>query len=150
MSAGCGKTSTITDYNKGNPIPISVGGQNRRYILQIPTNYDNTKPYIFILAIHARDSNDKTMYDWKYYDLLSRSNNTVIFAAPNGVKNGQPCSGTGVGDSGCGWPSGNIPLMDAVAKQVTDNFCVDMNRIYATGWSYGASMSYEIACQRPL
>jgi poly(3-hydroxybutyrate) depolymerase len=74
----------------------------------------------------------------------------VIFAAPNGQKGGQPCSGTGVGDSGCGWPNGNIPLMDAVAKQVTDNFCVDMNHIYATGWSYGASMSYEIACQRPL
>ena len=40
--------------------------------------------------------------------------------------------------------------MDAVVKQVTDNFCVDMNHIYATGWSYGASMSYEIGCQRPL
>lgn len=149
-SAGCGKTSTITDYNKGNPIPISVGGQNRRYILQVPTNYDSSKPYKFILALHARDSNDKTMFDWKYYGLLPLSNNTVIFAAPNGVLNGQPCSGTGVGESGCGWPSGNIPLMDAVVKQVTDNFCVDMNHIYATGWSYGASMSYEIGCQRPL
>jgi poly(3-hydroxybutyrate) depolymerase len=40
--------------------------------------------------------------------------------------------------------------MDAVVKQVTDNFCVDMNHIYATGWSYGASMSYEVGCERPL
>jgi len=149
-SAGCGKTSTITDYNKGNPISISVGGQNRRYILQVPTNYVNTTPYKLILALHARDSNDKTMYSWQYYGLQSLSNNTVIFAAPNGQLNGQPCSGTGTGESGCGWPSGNMPLMDAVVKQVTDNFCVDMNHIYATGWSYGASMSYEIACERPL
>jgi poly(3-hydroxybutyrate) depolymerase len=149
-SPGCGKTSTITDYNKGNPIPITVGGQNRRYILQIPTNYDSSKPYTFILTMHALDSNDKTIYDWKFYGLQPLSNNTVIFAAPNGQKNGQPCSGTSVGDSGCGWPSGNIPLVDAVVKQVTENFCVDMNHIYATGWSYGASMSYEIGCQRPL
>jgi poly(3-hydroxybutyrate) depolymerase len=149
-SAGCGKTSTITQFNNGTPISISVGGQNRRYILQVPTNYVNTTPYKLILALHARDSNDKTMFDWKYYDLLSRSNNTAIFAAPNGTKNGQPCSATSVGDSGCGWPSGNIPLMDAVVKEVTDNFCVDMNHIFATGWSYGGSMSYEIACQRPL
>jgi poly(3-hydroxybutyrate) depolymerase len=43
-----------------------------------------------------------------------------------------------------------MELMDAVVKQVTDNFCVDTNHIYATGWSYGASMSYEVGCQRPL
>ena len=154
-SAGCGKTSTITSsqYNNGNPISITVNGSQRRYILNVPTNYDNTKPYKFILGIHALNSNDKSVYSEKYYDLLPLSNNTVIFAAPNGVQSsGTPCSGTGSGDSGCGWPAGNnnIQLMDAVVKQVTDNFCVDMNHIYATGWSYGASMSYEVGCERPL
>ncbi len=154
QSAGCGKTSTITSsqYNNGNPISITVNGSQRRYILSVPTPYDNTKPYKFILTLHARDSNDKSEYNEKYYDLQPLSNNTVIFAAPNGVLNNAPCTGTGIGETGCGWPAGNnnMQLMDAVVKQVTDNFCVDMNRIYATGWSYGASMSYEIACERPL
>jgi poly(3-hydroxybutyrate) depolymerase len=127
-------------------------GSQRRYILNVPTNYDNTKPYKFILAVHELNGNDKEMYNQKYYDLLPLSNNTVIFAAPNGVNGSTPCSGTGSGDSGCGWPSGNnnMQLMDAVVKAVTDNFCVDTNHIFATGWSYGASMSYEIGCERPL
>jgi poly(3-hydroxybutyrate) depolymerase len=43
-----------------------------------------------------------------------------------------------------------MALMDAVVKQVEENFCVDTNHIYATGWSYGASMSYEVGCERPL
>jgi poly(3-hydroxybutyrate) depolymerase len=43
-----------------------------------------------------------------------------------------------------------MELMDAVVKQVTDNFCIDMEHIYASGWSYGASMSYEVGCERPL
>ncbi len=154
QSAGCGKTSTITSsqYNNGNPISITVNGSQRRYILNVPTNYTNTTPYKLILAIHALNSNDKSVYSEKYYDLLPLSKDTVIFAAPNGVNGSTPCSGTGSGDSGCGWPSGNnnIQLMDAVVKQVTDNFCVDMDHIYATGWSYGASMSYEVACERPL
>jgi len=154
QSAGCGKTSTITSsqYNNGNPISITVNGSQRRYILSVPTPYDNTKPYKFILTMHARDSNDKSEYNEKYYDLQPLSNNTVIFAAPNGVNGSTPCTGTGVGETNCGWPSGNnnMELVDAVVKQVTDNFCVDTNRIFATGWSYGASMSYEMACQRPL
>lgn len=155
QSAGCGKAPTSitsSQYNNGSTIPITVNGSQRRYILNIPTNYDNTKPYKFILGIHALNSNDKSVYNEKYYGLLPLSNNTVIFAAPNGVNGSTPCSGTGVGDSNCGWPAGNnnIQLMDAVVKQVTDNFCVDMNHIYATGWSYGASMSYEVGCERPL
>jgi poly(3-hydroxybutyrate) depolymerase len=43
-----------------------------------------------------------------------------------------------------------MELMDAVVNQVTDNFCIDMQHIFATGWSAGASMSYEIGCARPL
>ena len=154
QSAGCGKTSTITSsqYNNGKPISITVNSTQRRYILNIPTNYVNTTAYKFILAQHELNGNDVEMYNQKYYDLLPLSNNTVIFAAPNGVNGSTPCSGTGSGDSGCGWPSGNnnMQLIDAVVKAVTDNFCVDTNRIFATGWSYGASMSYEIGCERPL
>jgi len=154
QSAGCGKTSTITSsqYNNGKPISITVNSSQRRYILQIPANYSNTTPYKFILAVHELNGNDVEMYKQNYYGLLPLSKDTVIFAAPNGVNGSTPCSGTGSGDSGCGWPSGNnnMQLMDAVVKQVTDNFCVDMNHIYATGWSYGASMSYEIGCERPL
>jgi poly(3-hydroxybutyrate) depolymerase len=154
-SPGCGKAPGIdsSKYNNGNPMSITAAGWTRRYILSVPTNYDNTKPYKFVLGIHALDSNDKTVYSWDYYGLKSLSNNTTIFAAPNGQKSGSPCSGTGTGESGCGWPNSSgkdMALMDAVVKEVTENFCVDMNHIYATGWSYGASMSYEVGCERPL
>jgi poly(3-hydroxybutyrate) depolymerase len=105
------------------------------------------------LGVHALDSNDKTVYSWDFYGLKTLSNGSTIFAAPNGQKNGAPCSGTGTGESGCGWPNSSgkdMALMDAVVKEVTENFCVDMNHIFATGWSYGASMSVEIGCARPL
>jgi poly(3-hydroxybutyrate) depolymerase len=154
QSAGCGKTSTITSsqYNNGTTIPITVNGSQRRYILNIPKPYDNTVAYKLVIATHELNGNDKEMYAQNYYGLLPLSNNTTIFAAPNGVNGSTPCSGTGSGDSGCGWPAGNnnMQLMDAVVKQITDNFCIDTNRIFATGWSYGASMSYEIGCERPL
>jgi poly(3-hydroxybutyrate) depolymerase len=95
------------------------------------------------------------MYNWNYYNLLGQSNDTTIFVAPNGTQksNGPPCSGTGIGDSWCGWANSggqDMALMDAVVAQVEQNFCVDTNRIFATGWSFGASMAYEVGCERPL
>lgn len=153
-SAGCGKASAITSgqYNNGQPISITAGGKQRRYILNVPSGYDNSKPYRLVVVYHQLDGNDKQMYNWQYYGLLPLSNNSTIFVAPNGQKNGSPCSGTGDGDSGCGWPNSgdsDLALADAVVAQIEENFCIDKTRIFATGWSYGGSMSYRTACSRP-
>lgn len=156
MSAGCGKAPTIASnmYNNGSRIPLTVGSMQRRYILSVPTNYDNKKPYKLVIAYHQRDGNDVQMYTNKYYHLQPLSNDTTIFVAPNGQLNGSPCSGTSAqGEGNCGWPNSNntdINFADAMVKQLEDNFCIDTNRIFATGWSYGGSMSYATACLRPL
>ncbi len=155
MSAGCGKMPGIASgmYNNGQTISITAANMQRRYILNVPTNYDNSKPYKLIIAFHQLNGNDKQMYANGYYHLLNLSNNTTIFVAPNGQQNNSPCSGTGNGEGGCGWPNpsnSDIALADAVVAQIETNFCVDTNRIFATGWSYGGSMSYKTACERPL
>lgn len=155
MSSGCGTAPTIAAgmYNSGKTIPITAASMQRRYILNVPKNYDNTHPYKLVIAFHERDGNDIQMYQNGYYHLLNLSNDSTIFVAPNGQQNGSPCTGTGNGDSGCGWPNPNnsdFALSNAVVAQVEENFCIDTNRIFATGWSYGGAMSYETACARPL
>src|SRR6478609_3842459 len=157
LSAGCGKMPTIASsmYNNGNPISITAANKQRRYILSVPANYDNTKPYRLVIAWHQLDGNDKQMYQQNYYWLkdIADAASSTIFVAPNGEKNGTPCTGTGSGGSGCGWPDSsgsNVELGDAVVAQVEENFCIDKKKIFANGWSYGGSMSYRTACSRPL
>jgi len=142
-------------YNNGNPISITAASKQRRYILSVPANYDNTKPYRLVIAWHQLDGNDKQMYQQNYYWLkdIADAASSTIFVAPNGEKNGTPCTGNGNGESGCGWPDSggsNVALADAVVAQVEENFCIDKTKIFANGWSYGGSMSYRTACSRPL
>src|SRR5262249_49935471 len=101
MSAGCGEApgSAGSMYNNGTRIPFTSGSQQRRYILNVPTNYDNTHPYRLIITYHELNGNDVEMYNQKYYNLLPASNNTAIFIAPNGSQSSGPCTGTGSGDS---------------------------------------------------
>jgi poly(3-hydroxybutyrate) depolymerase len=157
LSAGCGKAPGIASsmYNNGNPIAITAASKQRRYILSVPANYDNTKPYNLVIAWHQLDGNDKQMYQQNFYWLkdIAEVASSTIFVAPNGEKNGAPCTGNSVAESGCGWPDSggsNVALADAVVAEVTANFCIDKNRIFANGWSYGGSMSYRTACSRPL
>ena len=150
-SAGCGKAPTIPagQYNNGTHIAITAANMQREYILNVPTNYDNTHPYKFVIAYHELNGNDDEMYKNKYYHLLPLANDTTIFVAPNGQQSNKNCTAAG----GCGWPNPNdsdMLLADAVVAQIEQNFCIDTTRIFATGWSYGGSMSYETACERPL
>lgn len=156
LSAGCGKMPTISAsmYNNGNPISITAANRQRRYILSVPADYDNKKAYKLVIAWHQLDGNDKQMYQQNYYWLkdIPEAASSTIFVAPNGEKNGTPCTGNSSGEGGCGWPDSNgsnIELGDAVVAQVAENFCIDKNKIFANGWSYGGSMSYRTACSRP-
>lgn len=151
MSAGCGKAPGIASdqYNNGHHIAITAANMQREYILNVPTNYDNTHPYRLIIAYHELNGNDDEMYRNQYYHLLPLSNNAAIFVAPNGQQGNANCTQAG----GCGWPNPNntdLALADALVAQIEQNFCVDTNRIFATGWSFGGSMSYKTACERPL
>jgi poly(3-hydroxybutyrate) depolymerase len=151
MSAGCGKTPSISSdqYNNGHHIAITAANMQREYILNVPANYDNTHPYRLIIAYHELNGNDDEMYRNQYYHLLPLSNNSAIFVAPNGQQGNANCTQAG----GCGWPNSNntdLALADAFVAQIEQNFCIDTNRIFATGWSFGGSMSYKTACERPL
>src|ERR687894_619838 len=47
-SAGCGKSPTLTS----GPRTIQSGGTTRNFILRIPANYDNNRPYRLFFGFH--------------------------------------------------------------------------------------------------
>jgi len=140
-STGCGATRKLTNGRK----TISSGGTNREYILRAPDNYDNSKPYRLIFAYHWRDGNAKQVAeganggstDDPFYGLWDLAMNSTIFVAPEGLENGWANTG-----------DRDIKLTDAILAEVSADLCIDTSRIFATGFSYGAGMSYAIACAR--
>jgi poly(3-hydroxybutyrate) depolymerase len=143
-TAGCGKAPTLTSGSR----TIQSGGQNRSYILRIPNNYDNNHPYRLIFGFHWRggtandvDSGGTDGYNWSYYGLrrlADNANNSTIFVAPQG--------------NGNGWanPGGqDVTFVDDMLRQLEAGLCVDTTQIFAGGFSYGAAMSYALACTRP-
>jgi len=51
-SAGWGKTPTIASshYNNGHHISVTADGMQHEFILNVPTDYDNSTPYKFVIA----------------------------------------------------------------------------------------------------
>lgn len=140
-SAGCDTARELMNGRK----TISSGGMNREYILRVPDDYDNTKPYRLIVAYHWLSGNATQVAeggnggstDDPYYGLWDLAENSTIFVAPEGLDAGWANSG-----------GRDVALTDAILDEVLGDLCIDTSRIFATGFSYGAGMSYAIACAR--
>jgi poly(3-hydroxybutyrate) depolymerase len=137
-SAGCGKTRTLMNGRK-----TIMSGGNREYILRVPDSYDNTHPYRLIMAYHWLNGNADQVANGggstedPYYGLWDLAENSTIFVAPEGLNAGWANSG-----------GADVTLTDAILEQVQNDLCIDKTRIFATGFSYGAGMSYALACAR--
>jgi predicted esterase len=147
-SPGCGKTPTLTSGTK----TITSASLSRQFIIDIPTDYDQNRPYRLIFGFHWYGG---TMTDvatgqtvlrnvWAYYGLKQLdSPRSAIFVAPQGLDD--------AGGTAYGWPNTNgrdLTFTDDMVKLITEGLCIDTTRIFAGGFSYGGMWSCTLACQR--
>jgi len=140
-SAGCGTTRELMNGRR----TIQSGGMNREYILRVPDDYDNTRPYRLVLAYHWRFGTAEQVANGglggstedPYYGLWDLADNSTIFVAPEGLDAGWANTG-----------GRDVALTDAILEEVQADLCIDTTRIFATGFSFGAAMSHALACSR--
>jgi poly(3-hydroxybutyrate) depolymerase len=142
-SDGCGKSASLAN----GTIEIESNGA-RSFILRVPDNYDSHHPYRLVIAYHwmGGTAEDVAMgagaTEAPFYGLWDLAGNSTIFVAPVGLGEG----------SNTGWPNtggADVDFSDAILSQLEAGLCIDTTRIFATGFSYGAGMSYALACARP-
>jgi len=141
-TAGCGQNPTLTSGTH----TISSNGKNRSFILDIPQNYDNDRPYRLIFGFHWLNGNATDVATgrtvetgtWAYYGLKRLANDSAIFVAPQGLNNGW-------GNAG----GEDVAFVDDMIALIEGDLCVDTTQRFSLGFSYGGAMSYALACARP-
>jgi poly(3-hydroxybutyrate) depolymerase len=80
-----------------------------------------------------------------YYGLKSRSSGTAIFVSPEGLEGGSGAI------SGTGWWNADgedIRFLEEMLDHFFNHLCIDPDRIFSTGFSFGGMMSNTIGCQK--
>jgi len=136
-SPGCSATPTTTSPCPGTAstgCKIDVDGTSREYFLNLPTGYDGKKPAPVVWEYHPWGGTGKG--GMTMYNLNSRLTN-VIFISPHGTGSPVGFPNTGGMDE---------KMTRAVNAEVEAKFCTDKARYFATGFSYGGSMSFTASC----
>jgi poly(3-hydroxybutyrate) depolymerase len=133
---GCGKT----DHPVSGKATIDVDGTKREYILKLPDNYDPNKSYKLIFCFHwwggtMDDVVSGQMCNGSYYGLPALANNTAIFVSPQGLD-----------DAWWNEDGSDIKFVKAMHNYFNSTLCIDQDRIFSTGFSFGGMMSFAISC----
>jgi polyhydroxybutyrate depolymerase len=146
-SMGCGNTTLPAACNTSTtgPCTINVDGTDRQYFVVLPSNYSPTTPYPIVFLWHGA-STTAQMYigggPIAYYGIRTGLPNAIFVAAQ-----GLPST---AGGTDYGWANTNgqdVNFTKAMIDWLESKYCIDKNRLYSTGFSYGGIMSLTLACQ---
>jgi polyhydroxybutyrate depolymerase len=124
-------------------VELEVGESTREYILVVPTGYDPDTPLPLVFGFHGLGSN--AAVSRLYFQIEQAADGQAIFVYPEGLPLGSEGGLTG-------WdlaPTGiDVALFDAILAEVSEGLCIDPQRVFASGHSFGGYMSNALGCFR--
>ena len=138
-SAGC---ATRTAAPRGiSQHTLRSGGVTRVYELDIPSDYDGTRPFALVLGLHA------LTVDYRFVPSMSGFDQGAAYhfigVAPSGRVDGTTPF----------WMAAPTPanydvdFISHLLDQLEAELCIDTARVFAAGMSNGAQMSSLLACR---
>jgi len=137
--SGCRKSLFNSDQHT-----LNHDGVKRSYLLHLPTDYDHTQTNSLIIALHGGTGSAKNIEEQSGLADFSDEKGFIL-CSPNGLNrtwNAGWCCGkaneNGVDDVG---------FISKLIDELIQEHNIDPKRVYVTGMSNGAFMTYRLACE---
>lgn len=141
-SAGCG--STVQAAEGAQTVELISGGETRSYLLHVPESVEATTPTPLVLTFHGFagwPAQQMEMSRWT--PIADEYGFIVVYPAGTGFplrwRIGQDFNEAGATD--------DLAFIADLLDTLSQQFCLDLNRVYANGISNGGGMSYLLACE---
>jgi polyhydroxybutyrate depolymerase len=148
-----------------SPTPITAAGDyrfsfvhdaiTREYLVHVPRSYRADRPTPMLLALHGGGGDADFQADDSKYKLISKSEQAGFIAVfPNGYSRLQSGILATWNAGACCGPAQKNNVDDGgfireVIRRVERQANIDAGRVFATGMSNGAMMSWRLACEAP-
>jgi polyhydroxybutyrate depolymerase len=124
---------------------LDQGGMRREYILYVPTSYTGRDPAPLILNYHAYSRDAIIQMVYGDFRPVAEQTGAIIVHPQGAMLDG--VRRWNVGGYYTHPTADDLGFTDALLDAVSGTYNVDASRIYATGFSNGATMAYLVACQ---
>lgn len=144
---GAGKTTSACSKSGGTKCTLTSNNKTREYYLMLPASYNASKPYPVVIMLHGMIATAEMALSW--FKEIPTNMPDAIYIAPQGLKHKETGGGAN-GQEVTGWANvdgEDIQFMKDLLAAAQKDYCVDTQRAFAVGFSYGAMFSYAIGCE---
>jgi polyhydroxybutyrate depolymerase len=136
---GCKRSKFDSDLHH-----LRHDGERRSYLLHVPAAYDADSATALIIALHGGVGSARNLEEQSGLTALSDEKGFLL-CSPNGMNRtwnaGQCCGKAQEKDVD------DVGFIRALIEEIEGEYNIDPKRIYVTGMSNGAMMSYRLACE---
>ncbi len=137
--AACAPASPVALPPARAVVAITVGGTPRSYILRFPKAYDGKTKLPLVMLLNG--ANDSAAYAEAAYHFDTKGEQeNFILVLPDALGDFHAWS-TGEG--------ADLRFLTTLLESLPQTYAIDPKRVYVTGHSVGAIMTYRLAVERP-
>ena len=133
------------DDSTSNFQTIIHGGVNRKYVLYVPDSYDGSFSVPVVLNFHGFSGDAYQYMNEADMRILSESENFILIYPQGLYLDGEPhwnaCPNGGDNKS----EVDDFGFIETLIEEISSNYNIDLERIYAVGYSNGGMMAYGLA-----
>ena len=123
---------------------LNYGGVNRTYYVSYPDN--STEPAGLIINMHGFGGTASSQINGTQMNNYAHPENLAV-VYPQGVNSSIGSPSWNVGTFWDFNLQDDVGFLSTVIDEVASNFEINLNKIYACGYSNGGYMAYELACE---
>ncbi len=131
-------------------VNLTFDGKARDYLVHVPPAYDGTKPLPMVVDLHGYTSWASEQLERTKWGELADSEGFIVLE-PNGTLEGDGERRSWNVKLCCGVAQqqavNDVGFIRHLVQKVESELCVDNKRVYATGHSNGAAMTFALACE---
>jgi polyhydroxybutyrate depolymerase len=137
-SAGCGKAATAGFSD----VSIETDEGDRAIKIYVTAGYSPDEPVSLVFGFHGNGGNADQGASFGIQTAAEAAGDHGVFIFPNGSSV----------QGGFGWAMGSdekdVAYFDTLVAYAEENFCIDKNRIFVSGFSWGCDFSNALGCYR--
>ena len=142
--------SCIAVAQTNNNKTLIFDGQQRNYIVYLPSSYDGIEEMPLVIVLHGGSGSALSTQNFTQMNSVAEQEG-FLAVYPQGLAPSQ--SGGFVWADGRGTSADllgvdDVGFLDELVRILIRDYTIDANRVYLTGFSNGAFMTQRMACER--
>lgn len=132
-----GITHAQTNEGTMEQFTLTHDDRERDYLVYTPADYDASKSYTLLLALHPATTTGRDMAEMTQFDSFADADN-VIIVYPSAIAGRWNSSGTSEVD--------DIGFITALLDKISDDYAIDDTSVFVLGYSNGGLMTMKLRC----